>query len=55
MGWYLFPQDHAGETWIDSLGWYEGEITVGDDGWADFTCRARSVSVWIYKDAKKAA
>lgn len=24
----------AGEKWTDILGWYQGEITIGEDGWA---------------------
>ncbi|ORY89611.1 putative alpha-amylase [Leucosporidium creatinivorum] len=45
------PDGHAGEKWVDALGWYQGEVTIGDDGWADFKCNARSVSVWVNKDA----
>ncbi|KAG8864525.1 hypothetical protein FRB96_005028 [Tulasnella sp. 330] len=48
-------KDHAGEKWMDILGWYEGEVTIGEDGWADFSCHARSLSVWINKDGKKTA
>ncbi|KAK4702483.1 alpha-amylase, partial [Phenoliferia sp. Uapishka_3] len=43
---------HAGEVWTDLLGWSQGEVTIGDDGWADFKCPAHSVSVWAQKDGK---
>lgn len=46
------PDGHAGEKWIDALGWYEGEVTIGDDGWADFHCHPRSVSCWVKKDKR---
>ncbi|KAH8827374.1 putative alpha-amylase [Flagelloscypha sp. PMI_526] len=29
---------HAGEVWTDILGWKQGEVTIGEDGWADFGC-----------------
>ncbi|KAK7047862.1 hypothetical protein VNI00_006190 [Paramarasmius palmivorus] len=45
-------KEHAGEKWTDILGWYEGEIVIGDDGWADFKSSARSVSVWVKEGAK---
>lgn len=45
-------QDHAGEKWIDLLGWFQGETTVNDDGWAQFSCHARSVAIWIKQNAK---
>ncbi|GAA5974929.1 hypothetical protein JCM5350_004508 [Sporobolomyces pararoseus] len=46
------PDGHAGEVWTDVLGWYQGEVTIGDDGWADFKCHERSVSIWAKKDAR---
>jgi alpha-amylase len=27
-------QHRAGEKWTDLLGWHQGEITIGEDGWA---------------------
>lgn len=36
----------AGKAFKDFLGHCEGEIQIGDDGWADFRCEAGSVSVW---------
>jgi alpha-amylase len=33
------------------LGWCQEEVTVGEDGWAEFKCSAMSVSVWVNKDA----
>ncbi|KAJ7484374.1 alpha-amylase [Mycena latifolia] len=29
-----------------------GKAVIGDDGWADFSCSAMSVSVWVKSDAK---
>lgn len=34
-------QEHAGEVWTDVLHWQEGEVTIGEDGWADFKCPVR--------------
>lgn len=25
------PDGHAGEKWVDALGWFQGEVTIGDD------------------------
>lgn len=36
------------------MGWFEGEVKIGDDGWADFSCHSQSMSVWIYKDVAAA-
>ncbi|KAF5389701.1 hypothetical protein D9757_006050 [Collybiopsis confluens] len=44
-------KEHAGEAWTDVLGWSEGEIVIGEDGWAEFRSPAMSVSVWVVKDA----
>ncbi|BGP17291.1 hypothetical protein JCM10213v2_005309 [Rhodosporidiobolus nylandii] len=43
---------HVGEVWTDALGWYEGEVTIEEDGWATFKCPAKSVSIWTKKDAR---
>ncbi|ESK92575.1 glucan -alpha-maltohexaosidase precursor [Moniliophthora roreri MCA 2997] len=45
-------KEHAGEKWTDLLGWCQGEAVIGEDGWAEFKCSARSVSVWIRECAK---
>ncbi|KAF8320734.1 putative alpha-amylase [Clavulina sp. PMI_390] len=45
-------KEHTGEKWIDLLGWHQGDVIIGEDGWADFRCSARSVSVWIKEDAR---
>ncbi|KAK4054314.1 hypothetical protein OIO90_003547 [Microbotryomycetes sp. JL221] len=42
-----------GQTWTDILGWHQGEVVIGDDGWAEFSCSERSVSVWVNKEAKE--
>ncbi|KAG9018168.1 hypothetical protein FRB90_012012 [Tulasnella sp. 427] len=44
--------DHAGEHWIDLLGWTPGEITIGNDGKAEFRCPSRSIGIWISKNAR---
>ncbi|CAE6419588.1 unnamed protein product, partial [Rhizoctonia solani] len=36
-------KDHAGEKWTDLLGWHDGEVTIGEEGWAEFRCPARSI------------
>lgn len=40
---------HAGKIFIDALGYRKEEVTVNEQGWADFFCEAGSVSVWILK------
>lgn len=30
-------KEHAGEKYTDILGWKQGEVVVGDDGWAEFS------------------
>ena len=42
---------YKGRVFIDLLGWHEGEITIGDDGKAEFICPAHSCSIWVAKDA----
>ncbi len=37
----------AGKKMIDALGHVGQEITIEEDGWAEFICEAGSVSVWI--------
>ncbi|KPV71753.1 glycoside hydrolase family 13 protein [Rhodotorula graminis WP1] len=43
---------HKGEVWVDLLGWFQGEVTIEDDGWATFGCPEQSVSIWTKKDAR---
>ncbi|KAF8917380.1 putative alpha-amylase [Mucidula mucida] len=45
-------QHRANEKWTDVLGWSQGEVVIGEDGWADFRCSAGSVSIWVKQDAK---
>ncbi|KAL7415245.1 glycoside hydrolase superfamily [Mrakia frigida] len=47
-----FGTDHAGEVYTDILGWKQGEVTIGEDGWADFGCNGMSVSIWVKVGAK---
>ncbi|XMO70856.1 alpha-amylase [Luteolibacter sp. AS25] len=39
--------DYSGKKFHDILGHVEGEIAIGEDGWAEFKCPAGSVSVWV--------
>ncbi|KAF5356527.1 hypothetical protein D9758_008261 [Tetrapyrgos nigripes] len=45
-------KEHANEKWTDILGWHQDEVVIGEDGWGDFRCSARSVSVWVKEGAK---
>jgi len=45
-------KDHANEKWTDILGWHKGEVVIGEDGWGEFKCGTRSVSVWVREGAK---
>ncbi len=45
-------QEHAGEKWIDLLGWTPGERTINEHGWAEFGCPTRSIGVWISCEAR---
>lgn len=38
---------YAGKTFKDMIGNREGEITINENGWADFPCSGGSVSVWV--------
>jgi len=40
--------NHAGRKMIDALGHAQQEITVAQDGWAEFRCEAGSVSDWVF-------
>jgi alpha-amylase len=40
---------HAGKIFKDFLNAYQGEVTIGDDGFADFHVSPGSVSVWVEK------
>jgi alpha-amylase len=41
---------HAGKVFVDYLNKHDAEITIGDDGWAEFFVRPGSVSVWAIKN-----
>lgn len=45
-------KEHAGEKWTDILGWTQGEVEIGEDGWAEFTCPGESLGVWAHEQAK---
>ncbi|UZJ50717.1 hypothetical protein CBS101457_000037 [Exobasidium rhododendri] len=42
-----------GEKWVDAIGWKEGELTIGEDGWCEFESPASSCSVWVRKEDKE--
>ncbi|TLV03448.1 alpha-amylase [Dyadobacter luticola] len=44
----LDPQ-HTGKTFVDYLGHFDHEITIGEEGWAEFPVKDGSVSVWAEK------
>lgn len=47
-------KERAGKVYVEALGWMQGvEITVGDDGWAEFRSPAHSVGIWVPKDAAR--
>ena len=49
-GWKTMKLGNPGQVFIDALGNRDEEITVGENGWADFTVKAGRVSVWIPKN-----
>ena len=49
-GWKTMKLGTPGQVFIDALSNRDEEITVGQDGWADFTVKAGSVCVWIPKN-----
>ncbi|RZJ79552.1 MAG: DUF1939 domain-containing protein, partial [Chryseobacterium sp.] len=40
---------HAGKVFVDALGNHPAEITIDENGWAEFHVNAGSVSVWKRK------
>ena len=48
-GWKSMKLGTPGQVFIDALGNRDEEITIGQDGWADFTVNGGSVSVWVQK------
>ena len=38
---------YADQHFRDLLGHHPGQVLIGQDGWGDFHCPARSVSVWV--------
>jgi alpha-amylase len=49
-GWKTMKLGNPGQVFIDALGNRDEEITVGENGWADFTVNGGSVSVWVPKN-----
>lgn len=43
---------HSGERWTDVLGWEQGEVEIGEDGFGLFPCPGISLAVWVNKDAE---
>ena len=46
---FLGPE-WAGRTFRDGLEHHEANITIEEDGWADFPVHGGSVSAWILAD-----
>lgn len=42
--------DHAGEVWRELTGSIPDEVTIGDDGCAEFAVHGRNLAVWVPKD-----
>ncbi|RYD73122.1 MAG: DUF1939 domain-containing protein [Sphingobacteriales bacterium] len=42
-------QKFAGKAFVDALGKREGEIVIDENGFAEFHCDGKSVSVWVLK------
>jgi alpha-amylase len=40
---------HAGRVMVDAIGGRAEEVSVNDNGWAEFFCNAESLSVWVFK------
>jgi alpha-amylase len=40
---------HAGKVFTDATGGRKEEITVNEEGWAEFFCNAGGVSIWVMK------
>ncbi|WP_443943933.1 alpha-amylase [Pedobacter sp. AW1-32] len=40
-------QKHAGKSFKDALGHHDEEIVIDENGFAEFHCQSKSVSVWI--------
>lgn len=43
---------HAGQKWTDVLGWGDGEVEIGGDGFGTFPCGSCSVRVYVRSGAK---
>ena len=44
-------EKYAGEVFSDVLGNCADTATVDEDGWADFTCEPKRVSIWVRQEA----
>ncbi|WP_031529945.1 alpha-amylase [Dyadobacter crusticola] len=42
-------EKHAGKTFVDYMGHFDHEITIPENGWAEFPVKGGSVSVWALK------
>jgi len=47
--WMEIGKEHAGETFVDFLGNYAGEVTINADGWGEFRTKGGFVSAWVQK------
>lgn len=44
-------EQFSGQIWVDYLGESQGEVVIDEDGHANFTCEAGSVSIWVNKES----
>ncbi|EPQ26108.1 uncharacterized protein PFL1_06316 [Pseudozyma flocculosa PF-1] len=51
--WMEVGKGHAGRKFVDVIGWYQGQVEINQDGWAEFKCHPRSVAVWVPEDSDK--
>ena len=50
FGWKHMKAGRPGQVYIDLLGNRTEEIIIDEYGWADFTCNAGSVIVWVPRE-----
>ena len=50
--WMEVGKRYAGKKFVDVIGWFQGEVEINQDGWAEFKCHPRSVAVWVLEDAE---
>ncbi len=48
--WMEVGKIHAGQTFVDALGYCQQKVTIKEEGWGEFFTNGGSVSVWIPED-----